>query len=299
MKRILALHGVGSSGAILKDQLAPLTRELGSEYEFVYFDGAIERERGPGMAPYYPGPFYSYTTGYSTAEVSEAMEDLDQFIEDNGPFDGVFGFSQGASMAATYLLDHYAREPEAQPPFDFAVLFSSVAAFSPDETCCGSVIADLMEQDYPAVQTFPDAVFSKLSKLGRLFAEYLALTFTVAKQIGAVSPDQDIAFFKQRNMQDVPRVLHPSLTEDRIKVPTVHVIGKADLPAMVAQSRLVSGLCDQSLARVHYHSGGHGIPAKRTDVKPLLEMIEWATTESANRRALYQALTGIAPRQVL
>lgn len=48
MKRILAMHGVGSAAEILKDQLSPLAAELGPEYEFTYLDGAIERERGPG-----------------------------------------------------------------------------------------------------------------------------------------------------------------------------------------------------------------------------------------------------------
>jgi predicted esterase len=46
--RILALHGLGSSCSLLKDQLAPFMRALGKEYQFNFLDGAIPCGRGPG-----------------------------------------------------------------------------------------------------------------------------------------------------------------------------------------------------------------------------------------------------------
>lgn len=36
--------------------------------------------------------------------VDAALNKLDRFIAENGPFDGVLGFSDGAGMAATLLL---------------------------------------------------------------------------------------------------------------------------------------------------------------------------------------------------
>lgn len=47
--RILCLHGVGTSGAILERQMANLKRELDPSYELVFVDGPFESERGPGM----------------------------------------------------------------------------------------------------------------------------------------------------------------------------------------------------------------------------------------------------------
>ncbi|KAI8960757.1 inducible nitrate reductase 2 [Daldinia sp. FL1419] len=288
MKRVLVLHGVGSSAKIMKDQIASLAGELGSDYEFIYLDGAVETERGPGIAPHYLGPFYSYTTGYTTAEIRDALDDLDQFVQENGPFNGVLGFSQGASIAASYLLDYQIRYPWRQPPFEFAVLFSSVSAFSPDETCYESIIETLLSQE------FPETEFSRFSRSERIFAEYLALTFTAANKIGLYTGPID--FFKHRNPDAIPRVLHPSLIQDRIKIPTVHVNGKEDLPAMSAQSRLVCGFCDQSLARVYHHSGGHIIPAKAADVKVLVKMVGWAGVEGASYSVLRQALARIPQR---
>lgn len=47
--KILALHGLGASGAMLKAQLAPFIKSFGAGYQFVFLDGAIPCGRGPGM----------------------------------------------------------------------------------------------------------------------------------------------------------------------------------------------------------------------------------------------------------
>ncbi len=46
--RILCLHGVGSSGAILEKQMANLRRQLDPSFDLVFVDGPFESERGPG-----------------------------------------------------------------------------------------------------------------------------------------------------------------------------------------------------------------------------------------------------------
>ncbi|KID75470.1 Esterase alnB [Metarhizium brunneum] len=299
MKRILALHGVGSSAEILRDQLTPVVRALSQNYEFVHLDGAVRRERGPGMAPYYNGPFYSYTTGYTPAEIRDTLDDLSDFIQDDGPFDGVIGFSQGASVAASYILDHQAQHPDKAPPFGFAIFLSSVAAFSPDDLHCLPIVQRLVQQNYEAVHHFPDKISKKLAVSDSVFAEYLATTFKMARKIGATMPDYDIAFFKHRDPQKVPRVLHPALTTHRIQLPTVHFTGKKDDLPMMEQSRLVMGLCDPAMARVHQHSGGHAAPSKKPDVDRLVEAIEWAVTESANQATFHVALRRLPTRGLL
>lgn len=47
--KILCLHGVGSSGAILERQMANLRRSLDPSFELTFVDGPFECERGPGM----------------------------------------------------------------------------------------------------------------------------------------------------------------------------------------------------------------------------------------------------------
>jgi hypothetical protein len=53
-------------------------------------------------------------------------------IEEEGPFDGVLGFSQGSSIAASLMLDHEINHPRDPPPFSFAILFSCFMVVSPD-----------------------------------------------------------------------------------------------------------------------------------------------------------------------
>jgi pimeloyl-ACP methyl ester carboxylesterase len=289
MKKTLALHGVGSSSDILRVQLAAVIKDLQHQYEFTFFDGAFTRERGPGMAMHYSGPFYTYTAGYSPAEIRVALDDLDDLIQDCGPFDGVIGFSQGASMAVSYILDHQARLPDDSSPFGFAVVLSSVAAFSPDAKYCLPTVQRLVQENYNAVREFPDHIFAKLSRPEKLFTEYLASTFKIAWRIGATTPDYDIAFFKHRNHAKVPRILHSALTQARIGIPTVHFTGERDHSEMIEQSLVIVGLCDPKIARWYQHSGGHAVLSKPQEVDRLVQAIEWAAMESSSQLALKTA----------
>lgn len=298
MRRLLALHGVGSSSDILRIQLAAVIRNLGSEYEISFFDGPFVRERGPGMAVHYSGPFYSYTEGYSPAEIRDALDDLEEFVQDNGPFDGVIGFSQGASMAASYILDQQERFPDGVAPFGFAVLLSSVAAFSPDANYCRSTVESLVQDNYSTVCNFPDSVSVRLPRIEKLFVDYLASTFTIARKIGATTNDYDIRFFKDRNTATVPRILHSELTPVRIRIPTVHFTGQKDHLGMIEQSFAVMGLCDPNMTRIYQHSGGHAVPSKRQEIESLVRAIEWAAMESSSQFALNK-IRSVQTRSIL
>ncbi|KAK7721196.1 hypothetical protein SLS64_001492 [Diaporthe eres] len=228
---------------MLKEQLASLAAELGPHYHFTFYDGQVPVERGPGMPVWSPGPFYSYVTGYAPDEVSCALDDLDHFIEQNGPFDGVLGFSQGASIAATYILDCQLRRPEEQPPFNFAVLFSSVGACSPDKSCNEEIVQSFLTNADPQFKKgFPQCDFKALDHRERTFAEYLAMCHIAIKTIGIKRPAITLEFFEGNDSDSVPRLLHPALIKDRISIPTVHVTGKKDLDSMVKQSLVVQDL---------------------------------------------------------
>ena len=67
-----------------------------------------------------------------------ALADLDAYIAAEGPFDGVLAFSQGASLAVTYLLHKQADDPQKfqlEPPFK-----------------CGVFVAGLQPVDHTALQ---------------------------------------------------------------------------------------------------------------------------------------------------
>ena len=53
----------------------------------------------------------------------KALNDLEAFIAAEGPFDGVLAFSQGATLATTYIVRQARRDP-ATVPFKCAIFFS-------------------------------------------------------------------------------------------------------------------------------------------------------------------------------
>jgi predicted esterase len=60
--------------------------------------------------------------------VHECYEYLLDIIDEEGPFDGVVGFSQGAAAAATALLHSQSLDSTAPPLFKFAIFFCATSA---------------------------------------------------------------------------------------------------------------------------------------------------------------------------
>lgn len=110
--RILALHGSGSNANVTKLQLENLGLSA-SEYDIVYANGPFPvGSPGPGLAELeglISGPWYSWLpegTGRVEAgggsllhAVCEAIQNVLTIVQKQGPFDGVFGFSQGGVIA--------------------------------------------------------------------------------------------------------------------------------------------------------------------------------------------------------
>ncbi|KAB8071745.1 serine hydrolase FSH [Aspergillus leporis] len=73
--------------------------------------------------------FYSYLDSNNITSCSQALDLLGAYIQAEGPFDGVFAFSQGVIVTASYLARKAKEDPEAASPFKCAVLFSAAAAY--------------------------------------------------------------------------------------------------------------------------------------------------------------------------
>lgn len=132
--RILCLHGYHGNAKILRDQMQPLVDGLEHSPEFVYADA-------PSLAA---GDFGWWRAKYSTGsrEFNVARYEgwsrtcdwvMSTFTKD-GPFDGIFGFSQGATLAALLV---GLRSPggivtERKPlSFDFAIVVGGFVATDP------------------------------------------------------------------------------------------------------------------------------------------------------------------------
>jgi pimeloyl-ACP methyl ester carboxylesterase len=219
--------------------------------------------------------------------VRDALARLDDFVKEKGPFDGVLGFSLGAALAMIYMLDQQSKHSVS--PFSFAVLFSPIFIASPDNNYCEELVRRMLDDDHKAFRAaFPDGDFAPLLDVGgdssaaakRTFAEYLQTVLSMHSMVGMVLPNTRLDFFGEGKAESIPRLLHPLLTKDRVKVPTVYVTGERDMPAIAEQSRVAKGLCMASLTHVHRHAGGHDIPFKRSDVKAIISLIKTAAEEA-------------------
>ena len=112
--KILCLHGWRTNGDILSMQMAAL--QANTAMKCIFIDAPFPGRGKPdeGIAMFYPDrPYYEwfYRTkvvetpdavksdrfvGYDNME--ESMKYLANYIESSGPYDGLLGFSQGASM---------------------------------------------------------------------------------------------------------------------------------------------------------------------------------------------------------
>ena len=82
---MLCLHGYHGSATILRRQMAPLAAAIPPRVELVYVDA-------PSLAE---GDFGWWTRGSPAGQTSAWAVEL---LRSGPPFDGIFGFSQGAAL---------------------------------------------------------------------------------------------------------------------------------------------------------------------------------------------------------
>lgn len=109
-QRILALHGKSGNSALTSSQLKNLQISA-VDYDIVYLSAPIYEEEGDPNALHlgFTGPFYSwfhsqYNDARFKSSFASAILYVAQAVKMLGPFDILFGFSQGAAVVSYYQL---------------------------------------------------------------------------------------------------------------------------------------------------------------------------------------------------
>ncbi|KAK3324428.1 serine hydrolase FSH [Cercophora scortea] len=123
--RFLCFHGRGTNAKTFESQTAAIRYELGDGHEFEFVEGTTPAELAPELKDTMTGDFTPlfYCHEMDPASVLGAGEQLSRYLDAEGPFDGVMGFSLGAAFVATWMLDQVACGRAL--PFRCAVFFSS------------------------------------------------------------------------------------------------------------------------------------------------------------------------------
>ncbi|KAL1581637.1 hypothetical protein WHR41_09600 [Cladosporium halotolerans] len=222
--RLLCLHGRRTNSDIFESQLAPLKSRLPTEVRFDFIDAPIEGAPAPGIEDYFKPPYFVWHRQWAPTEVSKAHEYVKAAIAQNGPYDGVIGFSEGAALAAALLLEGAAgKGPLVEPMFGFAVFFNAVNVLSPSE----ELGIRMLESDVrDSVKSFEE---------GNIDHGCPALDCVYALCSDAI----------------------PAL----IAVPTLHVVGLHDV--FTARSHDLIKLCKPENATVVTSKVGHELPKGR------------------------------------
>ena len=71
----------------------------------------------------------------------KALSDLERYVAEEGPFDGVLAFSMGATLAATLIINQFQEHqgPNPNPPFKCAIFFSGGVPFDPAAILHGEI----------------------------------------------------------------------------------------------------------------------------------------------------------------
>jgi len=157
-----------------------------------------------------------------------ALRSLSHHISENGPYDGVIAFSQGACLAATLMLQHQSQDTDSEfglgdsdePLFKCAIFLSGILPLDPD-----------------------------------------ALAHGQRKQIGKINAAE--AQYCDSGSEDSDSEDQGDWV-DAFRIPTAHIWGANDDYPLPQGDRLYK-LCPAHLRVAVTHQEGHSIPGKRSE----------------------------------
>ena len=107
--KLLCLHDIGSNNIVTSYQTEGL--KLSTNFECIFMHAPHISDGFPSFDGQIAGPFYCWADILQRpaipetileGQLDESLDCLAQFCIANGPFDGVYGFSQGASIVTNF-----------------------------------------------------------------------------------------------------------------------------------------------------------------------------------------------------
>ncbi|RYO85438.1 hypothetical protein DL764_009174 [Monosporascus ibericus] len=108
-------------------QTAAFRYGLADQHTYEFVQGVV-----PWELPQDPSnQHYAYYDITSPTSFITALDNLEAYVETEGPFDGVIAYSQGAGLVAMLLVRRQYLQPQAERLFRCAILFSPVQVYDP------------------------------------------------------------------------------------------------------------------------------------------------------------------------
>ncbi|KAL4937318.1 hypothetical protein BDV06DRAFT_203195 [Aspergillus oleicola] len=120
-----SLHGIGANSRILQQQTAALRYELGNRHTYDFVEGTVPWEPDPKLKTSMLGDekTFSYCDPASAQSCLAVISLLEGYVATEGPYDGVIGFSLGANIALSWMLQR--QRDGKHLPFKVGIFFSN------------------------------------------------------------------------------------------------------------------------------------------------------------------------------
>ncbi|KAI1385363.1 serine hydrolase FSH [Hypoxylon trugodes] len=242
LPRILCLHGGGTNARIFKAQCRIISRVLAPYFRFVYAEAPYSSTAGPDVMSVYAehGPFKRWLRWLPDQPETDdytAIADIDAMLD--------------AAIDADDLAG-------ATGPF------VGILGFSQGAKMAASI---LFRQQIRA------------SRLGRAhagsdfkFGVILAGRAPIVNLDPGVFQSSMLVGAGQVGLSRSPDLMELVSGNHILRIPTIHVHGLND-PGLNLHRELLEEYCDPMTTRLVEWSGGHRVPIKGSDVKPLVDQI--------------------------
>ncbi|KAI0169917.1 hypothetical protein GGR52DRAFT_552073 [Hypoxylon sp. FL1284] len=131
--RFICFHGNGTNAKVFERQTLRIRESLGRDHEYLFINGPLTTGQGVGYESISAGPYYFW--GEDLAMLRDFYDGLFRIIAEQGPFDGVVGFSAGGGVAASLLVldgkEQFAR-------FKCGIFFCAGTPVDPESLRAGS-----------------------------------------------------------------------------------------------------------------------------------------------------------------
>ena len=196
-------------------------------------------------------------------DVLETERQLLQLAIEDGPFDGIMGYSQGATLAAQVIIRHALENPNAsteEMPFRFAIFFNGATP---------SRVFEMAEKGTPVVPDLNQPMALKfISAMKANPLLYTTKLFPTELSNGrVVLTDERLGMMKCDASKD--GVL--------INIPTLHVRCPDD---EAEHGQELYELCEPGIADQYFHIHKHDFPRGYDEMRQIARLIRSAAERS-------------------
>ncbi|KAH8802507.1 serine hydrolase FSH [Xylogone sp. PMI_703] len=258
--RILCLHGRGSNNDIFRMQTAGF-RSLLDDFEFEFVEGRMPHTEGNWSLhtkDFATSRLWGYYNPFDPQDVLSAEHDILEIAEEEGPFDGILGYSQGGTLAAQSILRHQEENPYATPdelPFRFGIFFNS------------STPGKVFKLDQEVIDIAPkDLPINEAQMLGTVQPNRVNVDKVLPVRLAQLPDGRPIVTDGTYGMVKWDSAVYGEV----IKVPTLHVRCPGDLKE---HGEGLYNLCDRKVARQYIHAHGHDFPRGYHEMRSIAQLI--------------------------